>query len=90
MSQGNKRRDAETQSKPPEPGCGAPADREGLFWVSAPNAGRMIAVLEGRAPFLRLRLLDPWEPHQKAAFDATQKQIELLVWLGEIELPRTI
>lgn len=73
--------------KKPAPGCGAPPERAGLYWVADAAGGRMIAVCEGTAPFLRVRLIDPWEDGKHRTFEATQKLIEALVWRGEIALP---
>lgn len=71
----------------PVPGCGLPPDAEGLYWVLEPTAGRMIAVCQGKAPFLRVRLLDPWGDGKHPLYDATQKVIEVLVWEGKIAVP---
>lgn len=81
-----RRRDAEkTTPELPVPGCGLPPSREGLYWVRDAVAGLMLAVCDGDAPFLRVRLCDPWDG--KFPVGLTPKGIAALTWLGEIERP---
>jgi hypothetical protein len=61
--------------------------KAGLYWVQEPAAGRMIAVVEGVAPFLEVILIDPWERGANGRIKPTAKQIAALLWEMEIQLP---
>lgn len=79
-----------TKTKP-VPGCGACAEREGLYWVrmaiSGAEDGLWIAVVTGCAPFLDVRLFDPLETNGHPPVLPTKTQLAALVWLGEIPRP---
>lgn len=68
------------------PGDGAPPDKAGLYWVRESDGGRAIAVVEGVAPFMSVKLCDPWDG-TRTPCKMTEQGIASLKWEGEIPLP---
>ena len=68
------------------PGQGLPPVNEGIYWVHEPGMGRRLAFCDGKAPFIQVRLYDPWEQGRPPWVPALAV-VETLQWLGVIAVP---